>query len=67
MSKVVYKNVVIPRISDNYFEKDKIYEIVRIMNCNRLDIKVDDDTNVEISIEDTDFTIIFNKEFMIED
>ena len=60
MSKVVYKNVVIPRINDNYFEKDKIYEIVRIMNHNMLDIKVDDDTNVKINIEDTDFTIIFN-------
>ena len=60
MSEVVYKNVVIPRINDNYFEKDKIYEIVRIMNHNMLDIKVDDDTNVKINIEDTDFTIIFN-------
>lgn len=60
MSKVVYKNVVIPRINDSYFEKDKIYEIVRIMNHNMLDIKVDDDTHVKINIEDTDFTIIFN-------
>ena len=66
MSKVVYKNVVIPRMSDNYFEKDKVYEIVRVMRNNMVDVKVDDDTNIKISIDDTDFTIIFNKEFMIE-
>lgn len=67
MSKVIYKNVVIPRINDNYFEKDKIYEIVRVMNYNMLDVKVDDNTNIKIGMDDTDFTIIFNKEFMIED
>lgn len=66
MSKVIYKNVVIPRMTDNYFEKDKIYEIVRVMRHNMVDVKVDDDTNIKISIDDTDFTIIFNKEFMIE-
>lgn len=52
------KGVVIPKLSDNNFTKDKIYNIVAVLGLKYIEIRTDDNVKMLIDIDDDRYEII---------